>query len=300
MGSAEIIAIVADDPRQDIVRDILRDVSDIASPPQVYLTITRLLDDQTATAKDFAAAVERDAGLTVRLLKLVNSPFYGSGGAVDSVPKAITRIGLNELENLVLSACAVDSFFGIAADSVDMHRLWSHSVYCAIAARELGKRLNCIQPARLYVAGLLHDVGSLAIYARYPELAERSIVESAGNETRLASFEREWIGIDHAVMGARLLETWHIPNATCEAIRWHHDATHAPTNVLEASLVEVADLLSNQSEHGRFSGFEATSDEDDDLLGCLARRGIDVDIDITTLIDTVEEEFVESIEAMLR
>jgi HD-like signal output (HDOD) protein len=299
MQSAKTIDFVEDDTPQNIAQEILHDASTLASSPEAYLAITRLLQDNTAVANDFAAVIERDAGLTVRLLKLVNSPFYGTVGTIDSIPRAITRIGLNDLESIVLSACAVQSFSGMAADIVDMRMFWSHSVYCAIAARMLAKQLRCPQPARLYVVGLLHDVGALAIYSRYPELAERSIVEAAGDESRLAACEREWVGLDHTDMGARLLEAWHIPSATCEAIRWHHAPLVSPSNVVEAGLVNVADMLANQSEKGRFSGYGPDTDKLTEAVAILERSGVKVDIDLDALVAVVEEEFAETIDTLL-
>ena len=174
-----------------------------------------------------------------------------------------------------------------------MKTFWSHGVYCGLVAKALAKQINCLQPERLFVAGLLHDLGALMINAKIPELAEESIIQTAGSETALAAAEQELLGLDHAGLGGLMLEGWQMPAATCDAIRFHHDPEQADRNPLEAWLVHIADELANYSGTGGFSELIVECDGID--LEIFDRIGLPSEFDYDALLAEVEAQFIETI-----
>ena len=281
----------------ELARVLLADMSDLVSPPEVCVKISGMLAENTASASEFAEVILCDPSLTARLLRMVNSPYYGLRTKVDTVSQAITIIGMDDLSSVVYSMCAVESFSRISSAVTNMRTFWSHGVFCDLTAKALAKEINCIQPERLFVAGLLHDIGTLAINAKVPEIAQENIIKTTGSEAALAALERVWVGLDHAALGGLMLEGWEMPAATCEAIRCHHNPSAATTNPLEANLVHVADLLANHSGMGGFSQFISDSADIDRAI--FERLGLAAEFPYEELLAKVEAQFIDTIYLMV-
>ena len=122
-----------------------------------------MLEDPNTTANDLGRVIGRDTGLTARLLKIVNSAFYGFQSRIETVSRAVTIIGMRELRGLVLAASAIEAFSKVPNKVLNMANFWRHSVYCGVVAQLLAERSNVLHAERLFVAGLLHDIGLVAI-----------------------------------------------------------------------------------------------------------------------------------------
>ena len=166
--------------------------------------------------------------------------------------RAITVIGERELYNLVLAVSAVTTFNGIPNVIVNMDTFWRHSLYCGLIARSLAKKARILHPERLFVAGLLHDVGSLVLFNRAPGVARELVMLADGDEDLLCQAEAEELGFTHADLGGLLLEQWQIPDALRDAVRGHHEPASAGPARREAAIVHIADLLANSSAIGAF------------------------------------------------
>ncbi len=225
-------------------------ISALVSLPDVCIRLTELLHSPAASARSLGEVVARDPSLTARLLRLVNSAFYGFVRRIDTVSRAITIIGDRELYNLVVAVSAVKSFSGVPSVLVNMDSFWRHSIYSGLIARLLGKRCGMLHPERLFVAGLLHDIGSLILYKQVPGLAKDLLMVAKGDERVLCNAEEQALGFGHAELGALLLARWMLPDALVGAVRYHHDPGAAGEQALEASLVHMAEVFANRSEIG--------------------------------------------------
>ncbi|HED39521.1 MAG TPA: HDOD domain-containing protein [Chromatiales bacterium] len=230
----------------------LGEVSGLVSPPDVYVKVFDLMESPTATADDMGLVISQDPSLTARLLKIVNSPFYNFSSRIDTVSRAIAVIGLRELYSLVVAVSAVKSFSAIPNDVVNMDTFWRHSIYCGIISRLLAKRCHVLHTERLFIAGLLHDIGSLVIYNRVPDIAKKMLESANGDEERLFAVEREELGFTHADLGGELLKQWSLPDSLQEAVAFHHQPGAAKVAAMEAAIVHIANILANQSELGAF------------------------------------------------
>lgn len=227
--------------------DLIHDNVQLLSLPEVCLRIQQLADDPHADMVDFAQLVSQDPALTTRLLKLVNSAYYGFPGRVDTLTRAVKLVGIAELRNLTLAMAAMEVFGGLENERFDMLGFWRHSVYCALLARFLAKRARVLHAERLFIAGLLHDVGRLLIFGLLPERAAMILQRLVRGEDVCAA-ERAELGFDHAEVGYELLTLWRLPQTLCSAVANHHHSEPPPDARLETSLVHIANLIAHQVE----------------------------------------------------
>ncbi len=269
------------------------EVSGLVSPPDVYVKVFDLMESPTATADEMGLIISQDPSLTARLLKIVNSPFYSFSAKIDTVSRAVTVVGLRELYSLVVAVSAVKSFSAIPNDVVNMDTFWRHSIYCGIISRLLAKRCHVLHPERLFIAGLLHDIGSLVIYNRAPDIAKKMLTIANGDEEKLFNAELDELGFSHAELGGELLKQWSLPDNLQEAVAFHHDPVRAKEAKMEASIVHMANLLANQSELGAFSEVKALPTEIDDAAW--DATGLDeMEFDRDEIIGEAGIQFVET------
>ena len=193
----------------------------LTSLPEIHQRISAMLETPDFSIEKLGQLISQDPGLSARLLKIVNSPFYGFPSHVDTLPRAITLIGSRDLNDIILATSVTRLFQGIPNDLVDMDSFWRHSIYTAVAARELSAYLqdDSTGRERCFLIGLLHDIGSLLIYNKLPELAREALLRSRYNRIEMRQAELEVIGFDHAQVGAELLRAWRLPASLVTRIR---------------------------------------------------------------------------------
>lgn len=250
MSSANAFATTEES--RESAADLLREVSGLASPPEVCLKVMDMVREDCASAQEFGEIIARDPSLTSRLLRLVNSSFFGLSRRVETVSRAVSVLGVRELHNLVIAVSAVSTFSNIPNRLVNMDTFWRHSLYTGLLARILAKQLGVLHPERLFVAGLLHDIGSLVLYSRRTETMRDLLLVSAGDEEMLCQAEYDTLGFTHADLGQLLLNQWRLPEALQEAVGHHHDPAAAQIAELEAAIVHLANGLANRSLIGAY------------------------------------------------
>ena len=280
------------DTAHRIASTLVTDIAVIASPPEVYLKVSQLAEAPWATLDHLAAVILRDPGLAARLLRAANSPWYGMANRVDTVSRAVMVLGLSEVKKLVTAASAIEAFSRLSSHVTNMNTFWRHAVYTALMAQALARHQDVLHPERLFVAGLLHDLGTLLVNHRYPETAAALIVDARGDEQALHRLENETFGFDHALLGALMLEHWELPASIIEALSWHHEPSRAGAARLDATLLHAADRLANASGTGRYSELQCRAP----LLAraALQQLGLTADFDLDALFDSVDREFAET------
>jgi len=245
---------LASQTQKESIVALLDDVEGLVSPPDVCMRLFELIHAATTGAKEIAAVVSIDPNLTARLLRMANSSFYNFGRKIDTVTQAVTIVGITELYQLVLSISAVKSFNCIPNELVRMETFWRHSVYTGLLARALAVRANVLHPERLFVAGLMHDLGSLVLYNQRPDAMRDILLVADGDEEVLYQSELERFHFSHASVAAHMMEQWQLPETLIEAIQWHHQPEHAADASIEAHILYLANHLVNESEQGNFMG----------------------------------------------
>lgn len=231
---------------QDLVSGSVR----LVSLPEVCIRVNEMLDDPKSTTADIGKVIAQDTNLTARLLKIVNSSYYGFPSRIETVSRAITVIGFQELQGLVIAASAVETFTNVPLETLNKVKFWRHSLYCGVVARLLAEKSHVLHSERLFVAGLLHDIGKLVIALHLPE--EAVIIH---NESQLGlrpefEIEREVLGFDHADVGGELIKQWKLPRTLFDAVAFHHQPQAAESGMMEASLVHIANIMADEAELG--------------------------------------------------
>jgi putative nucleotidyltransferase with HDIG domain len=234
------------------VGDILRKVTTIATLPQVTVQIIKTVEDPKSTAQQLHKIVSHDPALVTRILKVVNSAFYGLPGQIASIERAIVVLGLNGIKNIAVAASLGQLFRGAKlCDGISAKDLWTHCVAVAVASRDLARNLKMPNPDEAFLAGLIHDVGMLVSLQVYPEKLREVCEAARAGSDDFCALERNAIGLDHQQLGMGLAEQWKFPRG-CQLVAGYH---HQPESAAEesrklVSIVYVADTLCCHSKHG--------------------------------------------------
>jgi putative nucleotidyltransferase with HDIG domain len=232
------------------ITELVGGVGDLVSLPDVFIRINQLVEDPDSSHADIAKVISQDPSFTVRLLRIANSPYYGFSSSIETVARAVTLIGTNQIRNLALSTTVGRAFEGLPNELVSMDNFWHHSLYCALIARMLAKSMGKCDPEAVFTAGLLHDIGELVIFNRLPEQAKESLllVLDSGDTVPMHVAEQRIIGFDHTQVGGELARQWHLPSLLEECIAFHHDVARAERFPKEVAIVHIANVLALMAE----------------------------------------------------
>ena len=222
--------------------DILRKDHQLPALPQVFLELQQAIAARTTSADDLAEIISQDPGLTAFLLRMVNSAFYSLPMQIDTISRAVTVVGVNQLSTLAVGTSVMSLFKDVPADVLDMEQFWKHSVACGLIARRLCRVTGQGDPERAFVAGLLHDIGQLVLLQAEPERASAVYAHARKNDTLLFEEEKELLGFDHATLGGMLLRKWNFPFVLVAAVLEHHHPKAAQKDP-EPALVHCAETI---------------------------------------------------------
>lgn len=235
----------------------------LVSLPEVCLRVNEMLDDSGITAAELGQVIGQDTSLTARLLKIVNSSYYGFASKVETVSRAVTVVGLRELRGLVIAASAVEAFSNVPDDVLNKVRFWRHSLYCGVIARLLAEQCHVLHSERLFVAGLLHDIGKLVIAQRLPDETKMIALESESNLRSEYQIEEDFLNFNHAEVGGELMKAWNMPETLVESVAYHHTPKDAEAGVIETCLIHIANILTDEAEQGLDMKYDAQLQEID-------------------------------------
>ena len=219
------------------IHDVVKEAARLYSLPDICLQLQELISKQ-ASVFEIADQVALDPALTARLLKIANSPFYNFPMQVDSVSRAVRLIGTNELYNLALATSAVSTFNRLPRDVLDMESFWELSVHTGLVAKFLGKHCGFRQGERLFTAGLLFNIGLLALLEQKPDACRTILSDSRGHFR--ADIEQSLLGYSFADVGHALLSAWRLPTSITLAIKHQHLPETAGAERVAASIIHVA------------------------------------------------------------
>ncbi len=211
--------------------------------PDIYLRTRVVLNDPDSSAGELGEVLLVDPALTARVLRLANSSFYGFRARVETITRAVTLLGRQQIHDVVLATSVARAFSGIDVELMDVTRFWRGSIYTALLGRIIASRCNVLDSERLFVHGLLSDLGHLIMYQKIPELAHQALETAQAEARLLAHVEQELIGYDYTQVGAELLRLWDMPPAMQASVRWHMDPAAAEEHLLDASILNIAALM---------------------------------------------------------
>ncbi|WP_031435106.1 HDOD domain-containing protein [Methylomarinum vadi] len=215
----------------------------ITSLPTIYLKLVETANNPASSNQDFVTIISEDVGLSVRLLKLVNSAFFGYPSKIDSLNRAVTVVGIKQLQDLALATSIFEMFQNIPNAYVSMESFWKHSIACGVVARILANYRRDFNIERAFVSGLLHDIGSLIMFMLMPEEINTVFATARSQQQLVYRTEKQILGFTHAHVGSQLLKRWKLPEQIIYAVNYHHTPNTADRFKVDVALIHVADLI---------------------------------------------------------
>jgi putative nucleotidyltransferase with HDIG domain len=275
------------------VKQVVSNIRNLPTPPIVFHQIQRVLNDPNVSAKEIAGILQEDPAMSVKVLKLTNSAFYGLQREIESVKQAVIIVGLEAIKNLVLSASVLDMFKGKDVDMEFQEKFWRHSLAVGFCGRLLAKRCKAhgmIDPDSAFSGGLLHDIGKVILCCFLPKEYEAVQTARASDTTSLTyQVEERVLGYNHCDIGAVLADQWKLPHRLFSAITYHHNPEAVPDQELVPWFINVANYVAKKTFY----------DSDDQyMVGELSgtvREYLDLqDDDLSKLSDDLREEYLKA------
>lgn len=192
--------------------------------PVVAMQLLELTSNPDVELNEIAELIQSDPGLASKVLKTVNSSFYGLPKPCPSIDRAIVILGLKAIKSLVLGFSMVNLTKDMD-DQIDLGDFWKHTILSAVGARQIAGDVGVGEPDEVFAAALMQDIGVLAMLAAKTEIYAPLVAEANGNHAKLLTIEQERLGIDHIMVGTALAEKWRMPAPIVVGIRHHHDKT---------------------------------------------------------------------------
>jgi len=229
--------------------------------------VLSIAEDERSTAGDLEEVIMRDQALSVKILKVANSAYYGIPRTVETVSRATVLLGFQTVVGLALTVSVYDTLWGAGKGHyLDRRELWKHSLGVATAARILSLNRNSKEAAVGFTAGMLHDIGKTIFDSHLSEEYAKVVETCQREQVQIYLVETKLLGINHAELGHKVARRWQLPEILCESIHYHHTPGQADANSARISaLVNIADGLTRQLGIGE-SGDTAVAVLDPDAV----------------------------------
>ena len=239
--------------KKEIIDIIRNKKTQIPTLPQVVDKILDTARDERSSAKDLADIISRDQAISNKILRLVNSAYYGMMKEVDTISRAIAIIGFNEVISLVIGMSVFSAFDkDKAQDVLDMSAFWLHAIGCAEAAKGIADICQPDIANQIFLPALLHDAGKIIFMIYFPGQYSMVLSEASKEMVPLYRKEKEGLGLDHASLAGLLMERWNFPESILLPSRFHHRSEECPIAFRNhAMVIELADQLCHEVEIGR-------------------------------------------------
>lgn len=226
----------------------LSNLKNLPSLPHVLLKLLKACDDENCNLLEVARIVGSDPALSSKVLKLVNSVFYGISRRIESIEQAVFFAGIQAVKNLAICSSVLEMFTDVNSKHFNLDRFWWHSLKCAFIARQISEKRRYPHPEEAFMAGLLHDIGKLVLWVNFPDAYDQLLEKCAYQPERMLKEEAQ-LGATHAEVGAWLLSRWNFSSLLSDSVRYHHAP---PNRIVEAlplvQTVYAANLLSRPGD----------------------------------------------------
>ncbi len=271
----------------------LEQMDDLPSPPGIVTQVIDLLKDPESDIKELIDALSKDPALVAKILRTANSAMYARRRQVTNLPQALLTLGQATAATLALSFSLVNSLRSSEGGGIYLMRYWQRTLLTAMTAREFGKHMGSDRTEELFLAGLLQDIGLQVLDRHMPE--QYQMIENLHVHALVCKHEQETIGVDHAWIGAWLLERWELPDLICQAARYSHELSDESLDTETAEFVDcvaiasrVSDVLLHDSDE---SAIAALSVMTQDRLGMDEEATLGVLTKVEAHIPDIESQF---------
>jgi len=224
----------------------LEKIPDLPTLPNIVIKVNKLLQDPETSIKELGKTIETDQAMATKILRLVNSTFYGFRSKIRNIPHAIIILGFNNVRNALVSVAIIKTFSGKKTfEGFEMEDFWRHSVAVAVTSKYLSEQSSLDSPDDCFVAGLLHDIGKLVLCLHFTELF--GLVWESAKEDGLSFYEaeRKLSPVSHAQIGGYLAKKWQFPDSLVDSISNHHAIEESVSNLNQLIIVHTANTIAN-------------------------------------------------------
>ncbi|MDQ7778276.1 MAG: HDOD domain-containing protein [Planctomycetota bacterium] len=229
-------------PRRIDLEDVKSKVGDLPSLPEAVTHVLRIMDDPSSNATDVTNIVVRDAGTAAKVLRLVNSAYFGLASKVSDIKHAVTLLGFKELRTLLLAAGSFGLLSKLGGEQKGFQEIWKHSATVAMLARRIVARRLELDQETAFATGLFHDAGKLALFGYMPIMYRKIVAEAKKQSISFFEAEKLCMDTNHAEIGQWMAGAWRLSPSVVAAIGLHHDAVNAP-NEPYALVCEFANYI---------------------------------------------------------
>lgn len=275
------------------ITQIIANIRNLPTPPIVFHQIQKVISDPKVSAGRIATILSEDPAMSVKVLKLTNSAFYGLSREVESVKQAVVIVGLEAVKNLVLAASVLDMFKGKDFDQEAQEKFWRHSLAVGFCGRMLAKETRVrgmIDPDSVFSGGLLHDIGKV-VMSCFLKKEHAEVIEAREKDTESLSYEIEErvLGYDHADIGGVLAEQWKLPSRLIQAVAFHHRPQLNTSDDPIAYVVHASNYIAKKTFY---------NNDEKHLIGTMEQSAVDFmqisDEDIESYSEKLREEYVKA------
>ena len=261
----------------------IKNSAQLITLPEIYLQLKELLADPDYTMAEVALLVGSDPELSAKFLRIVNNPLNRRAAKIERIGHAVSLLDAQQIHDIVLCASVAKAFDGILSEVFNMKQFWQRSIYCAVITRQLA--IECdVECERLFLLGLLANIGHLFMYLEIPEQSQRAIIQAREEKKALNLVEKEQLGFDYASIGGMVLKDWSLPKSLQVPIAFHTEPGTIKQFQFETGLLHIASLLIQADlEEGEFgkeayaANQNAWTATDLTLEACLNARNIAVE-----------------------
>lgn len=220
--------------------------------PNIAMEVLRLADDSGTSVREFERVISQDAGMTAKILRTANSPYYGGNGNILTLQRALAQLGVNAIRSISLTV----SFQSAMAckqlnKGFNAQQYWQHSLAVACASKVIAVLKGGLMMEEAFIAGLLHDIGKLALSMMLPLEAE--LVYRMRDSQKVSDYEAEekTLGMTHEQIGLLAAQKWNLPDIYYSPISKHHFPTDNVTEIdTLTAYVHLANVLAHEIEMG--------------------------------------------------
>ncbi|HLP41815.1 MAG TPA: HDOD domain-containing protein [Fibrobacteria bacterium] len=238
-------------PDSTPLKALVQKITDLPTLPSMMATITRLMQDPRTSAEELGRAIATDPALVSKVLKLVNSAFYGFPGRISTITQAIVILGFSTIRNVVLTTSVLKVFGDSKSKGFDMEVFWEHSLLTGAISRSLAHEHDLPFTEETFIAGLLHDMGRMILSQRLTSEFEKVVAFRDKTGMSMLEAEKTILGLTHGEIGGWLARKWNLPIPFVEVMHYHHFPMQAPIGDARQQmdtghlipLVHIADVL---------------------------------------------------------
>ena len=227
----------------------LNEIKDIPTLPTIVFELNQHLEDPETSIVNVSETIEKDQAMALKILKLVNSAFYGLKSRVSDIKNAVVLLGFNAVRNAIVSVSVINALpKSVLSQDFEMDAFWRHSLAVAVTSKSISQKAGLEAPDNCFVGGLLHDVGKVIMAQYFPEMFVKVWSRMQNESISFHLAEEKELPVDHAMIGGHLAERWALPKGLVEAIQWHQNYQPDIPNAQFVLVIHLANILVNSHD----------------------------------------------------